>query len=220
MPTICTLFCLVRINNLHIYPPVCADLLTPMTLKKRRNRDFDGKGEKKHIGKCLNFFNWRLTLHAHCHVNEVRFQCVRNCLDPMQCTGNSGCFPREKRAAIVRRYPAVVFVFLCALFSCFHILQAVMPTRSRHMYMGSLTCAQTWVRAVYSRKGVTHNQVCTGVVSEGHKNACFSPGPARGSNPGSSDLNSNCLTTEPRPPPMPAKGQGFGCGTVLAVLQT
>ena len=27
----------------------------------------------------------------------------------MQCTGNSGCFPLEKRAAIVRRYSAFVF---------------------------------------------------------------------------------------------------------------
>ena len=37
----------------------------------------------------------------------------------MQCTGNSGCFPRGKRAAIVRRYPCFVCVFLCAVFSCF-----------------------------------------------------------------------------------------------------
>ena len=32
-----------------------------------------------------------------------------NFLVPMQCTGNTGCFPRGKRAAIVRRYPVVVF---------------------------------------------------------------------------------------------------------------
>ena len=38
------------------------------------------------------------------------------------------------------------------------------------------------------------------VDSEGHKNCVF-PCPARGSNPGSSDLNSDSLiTTEPRPP--------------------
>ena len=37
----------------------------------------------------------------------------------MQCTGHPGCFPRGKRAAIVRRYPVVVVFFLCAVFSCF-----------------------------------------------------------------------------------------------------
>ena len=35
----------------------------------------------------------------------------------MQCTGNSGCFPRGKRAATVRRPTQVLF--LCAVFSCF-----------------------------------------------------------------------------------------------------
>ena len=34
----------------------------------------------------------------------------------MLCTGNSGCFPRGKRAAIVRCYP---IISLCAMFSCF-----------------------------------------------------------------------------------------------------
>ena len=35
----------------------------------------------------------------------------------MQCTENSGCFPRVKRAAIVRRYQ--LFFPLYAVFSCF-----------------------------------------------------------------------------------------------------
>ena len=35
----------------------------------------------------------------------------------MQCTGTSGCFPLIKRADTARRY--TVFVFLCAVFSCF-----------------------------------------------------------------------------------------------------
>ena len=36
----------------------------------------------------------------------------------MQCTGNSGYYPRGMRAAIVRRYPASFFP-LCAEFVCF-----------------------------------------------------------------------------------------------------
>ena len=47
--------------------------------------------------------------------------------------------------------------------------------------------------------GVRYKHVCTRVDSEGHKN-CELPFPARGSNPGSSDLNSDSLTTELRPP--------------------
>ena len=37
----------------------------------------------------------------------------------MQCTGNSGCFPRGKRAATVRRYPVFGLFSPCAVFSCF-----------------------------------------------------------------------------------------------------
>ena len=50
----------------------------------------------------------------------------------------------------------------------------------------------------FTRRGVRHNQVCTRVDSEGQKK-CLSPSPARGSNPGSSDLNSDSLSTELRP---------------------
>ena len=66
-------------------------------------------------------------------------------------------------------------------------------------YMGSLTCAQIWVRAVVYEVGVRHKQVCTKVDSEGQKN-CPSPSPTRGSNPGFSDLNSDALTIELRLP--------------------
>ena len=50
-----------------------------------------------------------------------------NCLVPMQCTGNSGCFPRGKPAAIVRRLP-VGFFYVCIFFSFlsfFLLLQVV-----------------------------------------------------------------------------------------------
>ena len=33
----------------------------------------------------------------------------------MQCMGNSGCFPRGKRAAIVRRYPVFLFFPVCSV---------------------------------------------------------------------------------------------------------
>ena len=60
------------------------------------------------------------------------------------------------------------------------------------------------------RRGVRHRQVCTRVDSEGpEKTLLLTLYPARGSNPGSSDLNSDALTTElyirplPTPPPPP-----------------
>ena len=69
----------------------------------------------------------------------------------------------------------VVFAFCCFL-SCvsgsafvfpYHLMR---PAHLRQMDMGSLTCAQTWVRAVaYTQKGVRHKQVCTRVDSEGQE---------------------------------------------------
>ena len=57
-----------------------------------------------------------------------------------------------------------------------------------------------WVHVIaYTSRGVRHNQVCTRLDSEGDK-TCLSTCPARGSNPGSSALNSDALTTELRPP--------------------
>ena len=73
---------------------------------------------------------------------------------PMQCTGNSGCLPQGKRAAIVWHYPAFFFFFPCV--QCFHVSipPAVRPTPLRRMDMGSsLTCAQIWVRAVHTEGG-------------------------------------------------------------------
>ena len=71
----------------------------------------------------------------------------------MQCADSSGRFPRGKRTATVRRYPASS---LCLSFFCVHCFRvfippAVMPTLLRQMDMGSLTCAQIWVRAVHAK---------------------------------------------------------------------
>ena len=44
------------------------------------------------------------------------------------------------------------FFPLYAVFSCFHTTGSVRPALVRRMEVGSLTCAQMWVRAVY----VTH----------------------------------------------------------------
>ena len=50
---------------------------------------------------------WMVVLHINDDddiVDLIRFD---NFLVPMQCKGHSSCFPRGKRAAIVRRYPVV-----------------------------------------------------------------------------------------------------------------
>ena len=103
-----------------------------------------------------------------------------------------------KRAAIVRRYPA----FFCAFFSCLQcscvcVPPAVRPALLRHTDTGSLTCAQIWVLAVHTKSA----QELTRRDRKKHRS---SPCRARGSNPGSLDLNSDSelrptSTTELRP---------------------
>ena len=93
---------------------------------------------------------------------------------------------------------------------CFHVSTppAVRPTILRQMDMGSLTCAQMWA-VPYTRRRVRHKQVCTTQESTRRgRTTVRHPAPAKGSNPGCTDLNSDSLTTEPRPPSPPSKTQG------------
>ena len=98
-------------------------------------------------------------------------------------------FFRGKRGAIVRRHPA--FCSLCAMCRVF-IPAAVRPTLLRQMDMGSLTCAYRWVRTV---RGSGTNKSAH-ELTQRDRNNYFSPCPATGSNPGSSDLNSDSLTID------------------------
>ena len=119
----------------------------------------------------------------------------------------SGCFHRGKRAAIVRRYPAVVFV-PDWLFSCFY-------TTGCEAYFFFFTTdgygicnVRTHLGACRAHEGegwggvgVRHKQVYTRVDSEWQKKNPPIPHPAPPgdrTNPGSSDKNSDSLTTEPR----------------------
>ena len=52
----------------------------------------------------------------------------------MQCTGNSGCFPQWKRAAIVRHYP----VFSCVQCFCVTVIHRTLTWTT-----GSLTCIRS-----------------------------------------------------------------------------
>ena len=122
----------------------------------------------------------------------------------MQCMGNSGCFPRRKRAAVVRRYPASPSSCpppppspVCSIFRV-SISSAVRPTLLRQMDMGSFSCAQMWVHAVYTRRVSDTKKSAQEVTRRDIHIACR-PLPARGSNPGSWVWNSEALTTEPRP---------------------
>ena len=111
-------------------------------------------------------------------------------------------FPWENRVALpeesqlrqnraTQPYLSVSLVY--AVFLCGHTTGCWGLPLLRQLDMGSLTC---------TRSGVRHKQVCARVDSEGQKH-CPSPGPcpARGSNPGSSDLNSYAVTTEVLRPP-------------------
>ena len=88
------------------------------------------------------------------------------------------------------------FFFTCAVFSCFHTTGCELGLLFfiLQMDMGSLTCAQMWVRAIHTKT----NKSAQVLTQRGQKN-CSSPCSSWGSNPGSSDLNSYSLTTEPHP---------------------
>ena len=93
------------------------------------------------------------------------------------------------------------FFSSCVQCFCVSIPLVVRPTILQHMVMGSVFLrAQKFGSVPYTQRGVRHKQVCTRVDSERRRpKTCPSPCPARGSNPGSSDLNSDALTTELRP---------------------
>ena len=82
---------------------------------------------------------------------------------------------------------------------------AVSPTLLRQMDVGSLTCAQSASRTHEGGggggSGSGTNKSAQELTRRDRKT--LSSCPARGSNPGSSDLNSNALTNETRPPPSP-----------------
>ena len=84
----------------------------------------------------------------------------------MQCTGNSGCFPWGKRAAIVPRYP-VIFFLLSAVFSFFRN-----PPNSDMDYrsFNVRTWPLLWVRI---RMGVGHTDNESALHSDSEKLSQF-----------------------------------------------
>ena len=104
---------------------------------------------------------------------------------PMQCTRNSGCFPRGKRAATVRRYPAFVFP-LCAVCSCFHTTgcQAYSFTTDGYGIFNVCTNLGAWSTCI-RKGGQTQRSMHKGWLGA-TQNSGISPCPARGSNPGPS----------------------------------
>ena len=88
--------------------------------------------------------------------------------------------------------------FVCCFFSCsqcFHV--------SLHWLWQTDKCAHKFRYVTYTRRW---DQAQTSLYKswlKGTKELSFWPCPARGSNPGSLDLNSDSQTTEPCPPPHP-----------------
>ena len=124
----------------------------------------------------------------------------------MPCTRNLGCFPPEKarsRSTVLPSFSLLLGGFSsCVQCFCVSITPAVRPTLSRQMdTTGSVTCAQIWVCAVHTKtwrgRGggggggqAQKKQVCSWLGGT-EKKPVYHPVPARDSNPGSSDLNSD-----------------------------
>ena len=64
------------------------------------------------------------------------------------------------------------------------------------MDMGSLTCEPLWLRVVHTKGTQAQTSLLNMVDSDGQKKMHPTLHTARGSNPGSSDLNSDVLCTE------------------------
>ena len=158
------------------------------------NKVFEFEFERR-TGTVQPAWNWALFV-------PIRFEYIRlltTFLSPMQCTGNRGFFPRGKRAAIVWRYPGFISLSpVCTVFSCFHT--AGCEAYSFTTYEYGIFNVRTNLAACRTHEGgVRHKQVCTRLDSEGLGEKTLSRCPARGSNPGCSDLNSDARTTELRP---------------------
>ena len=110
---------------------------------------------------------------------------------PMQCVWNSGCFPWGKRAAIVQCYPAsaTTTLPLCAVFSCFHTTdcEASFTTDGYGIFN-----VHTNLGTCRTHKGGSGTNKSAQVDLEGQKTVSYPAPPWDwGSNPGSSDLNSD-----------------------------
>ena len=79
----------------------------------------------------------------------------------MQCTGNSGCFPRGKRTAIVRCYP-VFWGFSCVQYFRVSVIQLWTLT------IGSLTCVRSYA-CVYTRGWGTSTTSRHNIRKNSHK---------------------------------------------------
>ena len=112
----------------------------------------------------------------------------------VQCRDQAGCFPCGKPAATARRYPASS-CFLFTVFSCLH-------TTGCESY--SFTTDGYGIFNMRTHEGGSGtNESGKELTRKDRKNSLsVSPFPARGSNPGYSDLNTDALTPEQRTSPV------------------
>ena len=98
----------------------------------------------------------------------------------MQCTENSGCFPRGKRTATIRRYQ----VFDSSV-QCFPLCipPTVMRILLRQFEMGSLTSAHLWVMAVLTKGRSGTHKYAQELPQRDRKAAPFSACPAKVAEP-------------------------------------
>ena len=77
-----------------------------------------------------------------------------NCIVPMQCTG---CFPRGKRAAIVRRYPVVFLFFPCVQCVRVSVINRTLDMDYRIFSVRTLLCVRIHTRGWGTPTTSQHN---------------------------------------------------------------
>ena len=117
-----------------------------------------------------------------------------NFLVPMQCTGNLGCFSQGKLAAIARCYAALGFFPLWAMFLCLHTTGSEAYSFTTDRY--GIFNVRTNLGACCSHEGGSGTNKSAQELTQRDRKNCPSSCRTWGSNPWSSDLNSDSLTTD------------------------
>ena len=125
--------------------------------------------------------------HYRHNITHITLDYIRldNCFVPMQCTGNTVCFRRGKRAGRQSAALPSFFIILCfcvRTFSCFHTTVCEAYSFATDGYWIFNVRTHLGACRTHEWRSGTSKSICTRVDSEGQKN-CSSPCPCQGIEP-------------------------------------